>query len=163
MSWAGLASNQTISFTNLKDGVDTGVFIQKIAQVVSNEQITKTDANNYVYLNTSASPYSTKASNQLVVKSDLVPRCWCWIVTNDDSVTRNVTFTPCGTDTPVTIPINCCGDFFRLCSNKIPTIDTFFASVVPCGTDGNILICTSEDDCIGCADCGTPCNGQPGS
>jgi hypothetical protein len=161
MSWAGIANNQTVSFTNLKDAVDTGVFIQKIAQVVSNEQITKTDAINYVWVNTQYAPFAALTSNQLPVKTDMIRQCWCWIVTNDDTVTRNVTFTPCGTTTPVTIPIFGNGDFLRLCSNIIPTIDTFFSSVVICGVDGQATTCGSDDDCIGCADCGSPCGGSP--
>jgi hypothetical protein len=71
MSWASLANNQTISFTNLKDGVNTGVLSQKAAIPTSNEQITKSDANTYVNIDTSFAPYSSKASNQLVVKSNL--------------------------------------------------------------------------------------------
>jgi hypothetical protein len=70
MSWAGLANNQTISFNNLKNGVDTGVLSQKAAIPISNEQITKDDANIYVNINTSFAPYAAKASNQLVVKSN---------------------------------------------------------------------------------------------
>lgn len=70
MPWNDLANNQTISFTNLKDGVDTGVLSQKAAIPVSNEQITKADANTYVNIDTSFAPYAAKASNQLVVKSN---------------------------------------------------------------------------------------------
>jgi hypothetical protein len=72
MSWAGLASNQTISFNNLQNGVDTGQFTAKTSIPVSDEQITKTDANTYVNIDTAYAPYSSKASNQLVVKSDLI-------------------------------------------------------------------------------------------
>lgn len=71
MPWNDLANNQTISFTNLKDGVDTGVLSQKAAIPTSNEQITKADANIYVNIDTSFAPYAAKASNQLVVKSNL--------------------------------------------------------------------------------------------
>lgn len=71
MSWAGLANNQTISFNNLQNAVTTGVFIAKTSIPSSNEQITKADADTYVFLNTSFSPYSSKSSNQLVVKSNL--------------------------------------------------------------------------------------------
>lgn len=71
MSWAGIANNQCVSFANLKDAVDTGVFISKTTQSTSLEQITKDDANNYVYIDTSYAPYAAKTSNQLVVKSDL--------------------------------------------------------------------------------------------
>lgn len=72
MSWAGLASNQTISFNNLQNGVDTGQFTAKTTIPVSNEQITKADANTYVNIDTSNESYAAKANNQLVVKSDLV-------------------------------------------------------------------------------------------
>jgi hypothetical protein len=73
MPWNDLANNQTISFTNLKDAVDTGVLSPKTSIPVSNEQITKSDANTYVYIDTAFGPYASKASNQLVVKSNL--RC----------------------------------------------------------------------------------------
>jgi hypothetical protein len=71
MSWAGIASNQTVSFNNLQNAVSTNVFTQKNAIPASNEQITKADADFYVNINTSYAPYAAKASNQLVVKSDL--------------------------------------------------------------------------------------------
>jgi hypothetical protein len=71
MSWSGIANNQCVSFSNLQDAVTTGVFVLKSAITSTAEQITKADANTYVYIDTSYSPYSAKASNQLVVKSDL--------------------------------------------------------------------------------------------
>ena len=71
MSWAGLASNQCISFNNLQDAVTTGVFALKNTIPVSTEQITKADADYYVYIDTTYGPYASKASNQLVVKSNL--------------------------------------------------------------------------------------------
>jgi hypothetical protein len=71
MSWASLANNQTISFNNLQDAVTTGVLSPKIAIPVSTEQITKDDANTYVWINTAFGPYASKASNQLVVKSNM--------------------------------------------------------------------------------------------
>ena len=73
MSWAGLANNQTISFNNLQNAVNTNVFVAKTSIPVSNEQITKADADTYVYIDTSYAPYAAKSSNQLVVKSDLIP------------------------------------------------------------------------------------------
>jgi hypothetical protein len=69
-TWAATANNETISFNNLQNGVDTGVLSQKAAIPVSNEQITKADANIYVNIDTSFAPYAAKASNQLVVKSN---------------------------------------------------------------------------------------------
>jgi hypothetical protein len=71
MPWNDLANNQTISFTNLKDSVDTGVFAQKTTVPVSNEQITKSEADTYVWIDNSFGPYASKTSNQLVVKSNL--------------------------------------------------------------------------------------------
>jgi hypothetical protein len=71
MSWAGISSNQGISCNNLQDAVTTSVFILKSAIPVSTKQITKAEADTYVYINTAYAPYAAKASNQLVVKSDL--------------------------------------------------------------------------------------------
>jgi hypothetical protein len=73
MSWAGIASNQCISFNNLQDAVTTGVFALKNTIPVSTEQITKSDADFYVFIDTAFGPYASKASNQLVVKSNLQP------------------------------------------------------------------------------------------
>lgn len=71
MSWSSLANNQTISFNNLQNAVNNGIFSAKTSIPVSTEQITKNDANIYVNINTSFPPYAAKSSNQLVVKSDL--------------------------------------------------------------------------------------------
>jgi len=68
MSWAGLANNQTVSFNNLQDAVDNSIFTSASAIPASNEQITKADANLYVYVQAIPS----KSNSQLVVKSDLV-------------------------------------------------------------------------------------------
>jgi hypothetical protein len=70
-TWAATANNETISFNNLQNGVDTGVLREKAPIPVSNEQITKADANTYVKIDTAFAPYAAKASNQLVVKSNL--------------------------------------------------------------------------------------------
>lgn len=71
MSWASLASNQAVSFNNLANAVNTGVFTAKTTIPVSEECITKADANTYVNINTSNAGYASKASNQLVYKADL--------------------------------------------------------------------------------------------
>jgi hypothetical protein len=73
MSWAGLANNQCISFNNLQNAVTTGVFVLKNTIPVSTEQITKADADFYVFIDTSYPSYAAKASNQLVVKENLQP------------------------------------------------------------------------------------------
>lgn len=68
MSWAGIASNQCVSLDNLKDAVATGVFTEKTTIPTGSKQITKSEAESYVNINT----ISGKTSNQLVVKSNLV-------------------------------------------------------------------------------------------
>lgn len=72
MSWSGISSNQTVSFANLLDAVNNGLFVPKTTITSSSEQITKADANTYVNIDTAYAPYSAKSSNQLVVKSNLV-------------------------------------------------------------------------------------------
>lgn len=161
MSWAGRASNQTVSFTDLKDAVDTGVFLGKTTITTSNEQVTKSDVDTYVWVNTLYPAYANKSNNQLIVKSNLQKGCWCWIVKNDDTVTRTCTFTPCNSSTPVTTSVFGNGDFIRVCSNVIPTINTAFATIDICGSGGTATRCNSESDCYGCADCGSPCGGDP--
>lgn len=73
MAWSSLASNQTVTFTNLQDAVTSGVFTLKSTITSTSECITKADANTYVNLDTAYSPYSNKTSGQLVVKSNLRP------------------------------------------------------------------------------------------
>jgi|694.fasta_scaffold48672_2 uncharacterized delta-60 repeat protein len=77
MAWDNLISNQTISFSNLANAVNTQVFTQKIPIPTTSEQITKTDANTYVNINTAYTPYSNKSSNQLVVQSNLQQTTFC--------------------------------------------------------------------------------------
>lgn len=72
MSWAALANNQCISLNNLQNAVNTGVFTLKNAIPSSSKQITKADAFFYVNIDAAYPPYANKASNQLVVKSDLI-------------------------------------------------------------------------------------------
>lgn len=70
MSWAGLASNQCITFDNLKDAVTTGVFeLADVAVPPGSNIITRDDAEIYAVIN----PITSKAPNQLPVKSDLTP------------------------------------------------------------------------------------------
>jgi hypothetical protein len=72
MSWASIASNQTVSLANLQDAVNNGVFTLKNSIPASQECITKSDADYYVYINTSYPSYAAKSSNQLVAKQDLI-------------------------------------------------------------------------------------------
>jgi hypothetical protein len=73
MSWKSIAGNQTISRANLQDAIDTGVFIQRngVPGTESNRQITKANAQDYIYTWDLYAPFLSKASNQLPVKSNL--------------------------------------------------------------------------------------------
>jgi hypothetical protein len=71
MSWSQITSNQEVTFNNLQDAVNTGVFTAKASIPASQKLINKTEADTYVYINTNYPPYLAKASNQLVVKGDL--------------------------------------------------------------------------------------------
>lgn len=70
MSWSGISDNQTISFNNLQDAVNNGVFTLKNSIPVSTKCVTKFDINYYVNITSSKPSYASKASNQLVCKSD---------------------------------------------------------------------------------------------
>ena len=72
MGWTDLLANQTVSFTNLKDAANKGLLVAKTTIPTSNEQITKADADAYVFLDTTYAPFSGKTSNQLVVKNNLL-------------------------------------------------------------------------------------------
>jgi len=73
MSWNGLANNQTVSQSNLKDAVDTGVFAAGASgSVTGNRELTKQEAMNRAKVDGSYAPLAAKSSNQLVVKGDLL-------------------------------------------------------------------------------------------
>jgi hypothetical protein len=80
MSWAGLASNQCVSWANLQSAVDNNVFIQigliPPPGIPSNREITKIGALTTVDIQTS--PLSGVADNQLVVKSELVASAYTY-------------------------------------------------------------------------------------
>lgn len=72
MSWSGLADNQCISFNNLQDAVNNGIFTA-IASIPANDfQITKADANSKIVIpNANIPGYVNKTDSYLLVKSDL--------------------------------------------------------------------------------------------
>lgn len=80
MSWAAIASNQCVSFNNLQDAVTNGYFVALTGIPATQEQITKSDASTYVNIDTSYAPYAGKASNQLVVKSNLIPVSYAYTI-----------------------------------------------------------------------------------
>ena len=71
MSYSDLQANQDISFNNLQSGVSEGYFTAKTTIPSGLKQITKTEANTYVNINTSLPSYAVKASNELVTRQDL--------------------------------------------------------------------------------------------
>ena len=74
MSWNTLLPNQCISFNNLQDACNTGLFFYSQPIPVSNEQITKQDFEDYIIVPTSVSqypPFVNKSQNQLVVKDNI--------------------------------------------------------------------------------------------
>jgi hypothetical protein len=71
-TWSGTANNETVSRNALADAVANTIFYQKAAFTGSTRQTTKAEAAAWVYLNESSSPFAGKASNQLVIKTDLV-------------------------------------------------------------------------------------------
>lgn len=80
MSWVGIANNQTVSFSNLQDAITNGYFIQKASFSSTSEQITKSDADAKVYLDTGYAPFAGKSNNQLVVKSNLRPVSYSYTI-----------------------------------------------------------------------------------
>jgi hypothetical protein len=117
MSWANLATNQTISFDNLKNAVANSVFTPKTTIPVGAEQITKLDADTYVDINPSFTPFAVKTNSQLVVKNDLQPPPGVTQTqTPSNSPTPSNTATPTRTPTrtPTPTPVySCFTIFFR--------------------------------------------------
>lgn len=72
MSWASLATNQAISYANLQNAVDTGVFTLISSISPTSQQSTKDYVSTHVSgFNPDYPPYASKSSNQLVVKGDI--------------------------------------------------------------------------------------------
>jgi len=99
MSWAGIANNQCISLDNLKDAVATGVFTELTAIPTGTKQITKSEAITYVSIQTAIEPIASKANNQLVVKTDLVPTGATTTTTTTTTATPTSTTTTTSTTT----------------------------------------------------------------
>jgi hypothetical protein len=99
MSWASLASDQAISYGNLQDAVNNGVFtLVSTIPSPSNRESTKSVVSASVSgFNPNYPPYAVKANNQLVVKRDIY-------------VTGNVTLFP-GTAGLVITGITATGGF----------------------------------------------------
>lgn len=73
MPWVDLANNQAVSFVNLWDASEnTKKFAWRIPVPTTQECVTKSEALTYIFLDNSVPSYSSKASNQLIVKQDIV-------------------------------------------------------------------------------------------
>ena len=71
MGWNTLLPNQCISFNNLQDGCNLGLFLYTQPIPVSTQQITKQDFEEYILVPASVTnypPFANKPQNQLVVK-----------------------------------------------------------------------------------------------
>jgi len=74
MSWNTLLPNQCISFNNLQDACNTGLFFFSQPIPVSTEQITKQDFEDYIVVPSSVTnypPFANKSQNQLIVKDNV--------------------------------------------------------------------------------------------
>jgi hypothetical protein len=74
MSWNTLLPNQCISFNNLQDACNTGLFFSSQPIPVSTQQITKQDFEDYILVPASVTnypPFANKPQNQLVVKDNV--------------------------------------------------------------------------------------------
>ena len=75
MSWNTLLSNECISFNNLQDAANLGLFLVLYPPLpVSTKQITKQDFQDYILVPDSVTnypPFANKAQNQLLVKGDI--------------------------------------------------------------------------------------------
>ena len=99
MSWAGLASNELVTFTDANDGIATTVLLRKTSHANSSECMTKTDADTYLFIDTSYGPYAALASNEEITKAD---------VQNQTCVNMDISFTFNGT-VGITIDFNITG------------------------------------------------------
>jgi hypothetical protein len=73
MSFAGLSSNQTVSYGNLQDAVDNGIYtLLSTIPSPSNRDSTKSVISATISgFNPNYPPYANKTNNQLIVKSDI--------------------------------------------------------------------------------------------
>lgn len=71
-TWAGTANNETVSRNALANAIGNAIFYERAAFTPSTRQVTKAEAAAWVFLDETASPFAGKASNQLVIKTDLV-------------------------------------------------------------------------------------------
>ena len=72
MSFTGLAYNQAVSYNNLQDAVNNGIFTLVSSIPATNQESTKSFVASHVSgFNPNYPPYAVKASNQLIVQQDI--------------------------------------------------------------------------------------------
>lgn len=75
MSWSGIANNQCVSDTNLKDALDQGLFTAGATAFpvpTQNKEVTKSRCGSYITIpNPNYPPYAIKSDDQIIVKSDI--------------------------------------------------------------------------------------------
>lgn len=72
-TWAGTSSNQGVTYYAAADAIANSVFTAGGTTITgSNRLLTKATAATYLNIDATASPYASKTSSQVVVKSDLV-------------------------------------------------------------------------------------------
>ena len=129
-SWAALASNQAVNFGDANNAVSTGVFSQKSSFGSSTQCMTKANASTYLNVDESYGPFASKATNQLIVKSDLIAYGYVAILVyttynggtcggSGSTMTLyfDTTFTNCYTDSALTTPFNG-GNHWWYCDNN---------------------------------------------
>ena len=72
-SWDSIASNQIVTREELDAAISASIFVRKISFTVDSKAITKSEANSYVYIDTSNGIYASRASNQLLPKAGYTP------------------------------------------------------------------------------------------
>ena len=104
MSWNTLLPNQGISFNNLQDACNTGLFISSQPIPVSNEQITKQNFEDYILVPSSVTnypPFVNKPQNQLVVKDNVALYGDATLFPNYGISFTGIYYTNFSTQTPV--------------------------------------------------------------
>ena len=71
-NWSTSGSDQGVPNNTLLNAISSNIFTAKSTIPNDGKLLTKVRANQYIYLDTNATGYASKTSNQIVVKSDLV-------------------------------------------------------------------------------------------
>lgn len=72
-SWSSIASNEIVTRAELDAAISSSIFVRKSTFTVDDKAVTKSEANSYVYLDTTNGIYASHASNQLLPKAGYTP------------------------------------------------------------------------------------------